>query len=243
MNINNIMEAIIKTDNYNIYKLEKSIYKIIFENTSYSLVNSLVKSKIIMGSSTDEYYKIITFKAESVKTLHQYIHEYMLRTGKKGILISDAVKLIRSLVRQLSYLLEKTFSTILGYNQEDVIVINDETFIFLGGDLITNIDIDTELTMISCPFSSREFFFSPEMFTITELPAYVHYKTAYFSLALLVIYTLLDDNEFYSEYVKCRQPEKIVEYLQNHPIKETKLYWLLSRCLVEEPKNRSILLI
>ena len=58
------MKIIKKTENYNIYKLEKSIYKIIFENTSFSIVNSLVKSKIIMGSSTDEYYKIITFSEE-----------------------------------------------------------------------------------------------------------------------------------------------------------------------------------
>jgi hypothetical protein len=47
----------------------------------------------------------------------------------------------------------------------------------------------------------------------------------------------------HKDYLKNQEPEKIIENLNTHPIKETKLYWLLSRCLVKEPKNRSILLI
>jgi hypothetical protein len=35
--------------------------------------------------------------------------------------------------------------------------------------------------------------------------------------------------------------DKIVEYLKDHTIKDTKLYWLISRCLVEDPEKRSIL--
>lgn len=237
------MEAIIKSENYEIYKLEKSIYKIIFRYTSYSLVNSLVRSKLISGSSTDEYYKTITFKAESVKTLHKYLDEYAVKTGKKSLLVSDAAKMIFSLVKQLSYLLEKDFSTIIGYNLEDIIVINDETFAFLGSEFIAKFNEDTKMAMISCPFKSTDFFFSPEMLEIRELPAYVHFKTSYFSLACLVVNILLCDDEYYSEYVKEKQSTKILDYLNNHPIKETKLYWLLSRCLVEQPNNRSIILI
>jgi hypothetical protein len=237
------MEAIVKAENYDIYKLGKSIYKITFSHTSYSLVTSLVRSRLIAGSSSDEYYKTITFKAETVKTLHQYLDEYTVRTGKKALLVSHAVKVVRSLVKQLSYLLEKCSSTIIGYNLEDIIVINDETFAFLGSEFVAKIDAATEMSMISCPFKPTDFFFSPEMFEITELPAYVHFKTSYFSLACLAINLLLGDDEYYSEYIKDKQSANILEYLSNHPIKETKLYWLLSRCLVEQPNNRSILLI
>ena len=234
---------LIKSENYEIYKLEKSIYKISFHYTSYLLVNSLVKSRLIMGSSTDENYKTITFKAESVKTFRQYMHDYAVRTGKKALLVSDAAKMIRSLVQQLSYLLEKDSSTILGYNPEELIVINDEKFAFLGSELVANFDEVTEYAIISCPFSSKDFFFSPEIIRIKEIPAYIHYKTSYFSLACLIIYAVLGDNEFYTEYLRHKQTEKIIEYLDNHPIKQTKIYWLLSRCLVEEPNNRSIILI
>jgi hypothetical protein len=122
-------------------------------------------------------------------------------------------------------------------------VINDDIFAYLGSEFIANFDAETEMAMISCPFSPKDFFFSPEILEIRELPGYIHYKTSYFSLACLIIHTLLGDDEFYIEYLKYKQSSKIVEYLNNHPIKDTRLYWLLSRCLVEEPKNRSILLI
>jgi serine/threonine protein kinase len=196
-----------------------------------------------MGSSTDENYKTITFKAESVKTYNKYLHDYEVKKGRKTLLVSDAAKMIRSLVQQLSYLLEKTSNTILGYTPEDIIVINDEKFAFLGSELVANFDADTEQAMISCPFSPKDFFFSPELIKITEIPAYIHYKTSYFSLACLIIYAILGDDEFYVEYLRHKQIDKIIEYLDKHPIKQTKIYWLLSRCLVEEPNNRSILLI
>ena len=234
---------VIKSENYKIYKLENSIYKISFRYTAYSLVNSLVRSRLIMGSSTDENYKTITFKAESVKTFRQYMHDYDVRTGKKALLVSDAEKMIRSLVNQLSYLLEKDSSTIIGYTPEELIVINDEKFAFLGSELVANFDEVTKYAIISYPFSSKDFFFSPEIIRIKEIPDYIHYKTSYFSLACLIIYAVLGDNEFYTEYLRHKQTEKIIEYLDNHPIKQTKIYWLLSRCLVEEPNNRSIILI
>ena len=34
-----------------------------------------------------------------------------------------------------------------------------------------------------------------------------------------------------------------LSYLDKHPIKNTKLYWLLSRCLEEDPNKRSIIFI
>jgi hypothetical protein len=37
--------------------------------------------------------------------------------------------------------------------------------------------------------------------------------------------------------------EKLKIQMETIFIKNTKLYWLLKRCLVEEPKNRSIIFI
>ena len=237
-----IME-VIKRENYEIYKEKNSIYKIVFRYSAYSLVNSLVKSRLIIGSSTNEKYNIITFKAKSVKTFKQYLNEYEVKKLKKSLSIVDALKMLTSLTKQLRYLLENTFSTIIGYNPEDIIVINDEKFAFLGSELVSDIDIDKTQTMISCPYLVNDFFFSPEMMKIKDIPAYIHSKTAYFSLACLIIYGILGGDEFYVEYLKCKKIDKIIEYLDKHPIKQTKIYWLLSRCLVEEPKERCILLI
>jgi len=49
------------------------------------------------------------------------------------------------------------------------------------------------------------------------------------------------NDSFYFKYLQ--KEETILEFLNNHPIKHTKLYWLLSRCLDEEPEKRTILLI
>jgi hypothetical protein len=54
---------------------------------------------------------------------------------------------------------------------------------------------------------------------------------------------LLADEEFYTDYLKQKNADKIMEALNSHLIKDTRIYWLLSRCLVEEPRNRSIILI
>lgn len=139
------MELVIKTDNYRLYKADRSIFKIQFYSPCYTLVNSLVKSRHIMGSSTDEIYRTITFKAETVKTLKQYI-------GKTRLSIPEVAKIMRSLVQQLSYLIHKESSTIIGYNLDDILVINDETVAFLGSEFVANIDVETNMAMISCPF-------------------------------------------------------------------------------------------
>jgi hypothetical protein len=236
-------KIILKTENYKVKEIGKSQYIIEFKNRAHKIINSLIKTRIILGSSSDEDYKIIKFKAETVKSLKEFQENSYLKYGKKGLIVSDIAKMIRSLSSQLSYLLEYESSTILGYNLENIIVINDEKFAFLGSELVIKIDEDTDEIMISFPFSINDFFVSPELLKIKEIPEYIHYKTSYFSLACLLLFAISGDNEFYMDFLKHKQPEKILDILNNHPIKSTRIYWLLSRCLVEEGKNRSIIYI
>ena len=235
---------ILEKENLKISKDDDSIFKIEFKSSEYSLINSLIKTRIIQGGSTDERYKIITFNAHTVKTLEDFRNEKKINQGRKKLSIPDVAKMIHTLSIQLNYLLEYENRTIIGYNEEDIIVINDKKFVFLSSELVANIDSEgTEMAIISCPFSSNEFFFSPEMLKITEIPSKIHYKTAYFSLGVLLVYMLLEDDDFYKDYLKHKRSEKIIEYLNSNPIKNTRIYWILSRCLVEEAKNRSIILI
>ena len=108
--------------------------------------------------------------------------------------------------------------------------------------MISEID-NKNKTVVSCPFNNTDFFVSPEILKIKTLPSYVHYKTAYFSLACLAIYVLLSEPDFYNEYLNHKNSETIINSLDLHPVKDTKLYWLLSRCLVEEAEKRSILFV
>ena len=219
----------------------KSIFKIEIAYTNKSLLNSLIKTKIIQGGTTIDNYKSIKFKAHSVKSLNVFKEEQNKITGSSKLSINAISQMISTLTMQLNYLITKENRTIIGYNAENIIVINDKKFAFLGSELVTL--IEDNMTQISFPFKTTDFFVSPELLKIKEIPSYVHYKTAYFSLGCLVLYALLADDDFYYEYLKHQHSEKIIDCLNTHTIKNTKLYWLLSRSLVEESKKRSIILI
>lgn len=223
-------------------KKDKSIYIIEFKYSNYKLINSLLNTRIILGGSTDELYKTIKFKAKTVTTLSEYLHYKKLENGKKQFLVSDAAKMIRNLTMQINYLLDVESQTILGYNPDEIIVINEEKFAYLGSELIIDI-VNRDMAMISSPFSPNNFFASPELLKVKEIPWFTHYKTAYYSLGLLIIYVLLGDKEFYKDFLSQNNQYNPLDALNNHPIKNTRIYWLLSRCLVEEPKDRSIILI
>jgi hypothetical protein len=228
----------IKTDGFEIFN-KNNIFQIQFMQPNPALIRSLIKSRIINGYTNDSHTSI-KFKAYDVKTLHQY----QAQQQRPSLHIQDVSKLIHSLSAQLSYLLIHERHTIIGYNPENIIVINNTTFAFLGSELVAPLAPGTKTAMICCPYSPTDFFFSPEISNITEIPAYVHYKTAYFSLACLIMYLLLGNDDFYKNYInKTRNPNNLLEALDKHPIKNTKIYWLLSRCLVEDANNRTILLI
>jgi hypothetical protein len=227
-----------------ILKKNNQTYTIELKYISYSLINSLIKTRIIPGLSTDEYYKSLTFKADSVKTFNEYQNEKKIIRGKKNLIIPEIAKMIRTLSKQLEYLIDVESKTIIGYNINDIIVINNDKFIFLGSELISKINSEeTGMAIISCPFSTNDFFVSPELLKISVIPSLFHFKSCYFSFACLIIFSLLGDNEFYIDYLSHRNPKKLLDLLHNHPIKDTRIYWLLSRCLVEEADDRSIILI
>ena len=229
------------TEIWKIIEEKNKIFKIIFNYPNPVLINSLLKTKIIQGGTSTDNYKIVKFKADSVKSLHQFQVEKQKESGKLQLDINEMASLIKNLSLQLNYLLKFESHTIIGYNPENIIVINDRIFAFLGSEFITR--VSNNMALISFPFTTTDFFLSPELLKIKELPSYVDYKTAYFSLGCLALHILLPDNEFYNEYLKKQEQINLEKLLTSSPIKHTKLYWLLSRCLTLEPENRSILFI
>jgi len=217
---------IIKEKNTSLFKMEL-IY------SDKKLINSLIKTKIIQGGTATDDYRTLKFKATSVRSLKDF---------HKKLTINETITLVANLTHQLKYLITQENHTILGYAPENIIVIDEKKFAFLGSELFANIEADNNI-LLSYPFTTNEFFVSPELLKITELPSYVHYKTAYFSLACLAIYVLLSEPDFYNEYLNHKNSETILNCLNLHPVKDTKLYWLLSRCLVEEAEKRSILFV
>jgi hypothetical protein len=244
------MREIYKTDDVSIKVDDQtSLFRIEFTHPSPSLIRSLVKTKLIQGATSTGDYKTIQFKATSVKSFAQFQSDLKAATGAPNVPIGIAAHMTGCLTQQLKYLVSTESRTIIGYAAEHVIVINDKKFAYLGSEFVSEIEaVNQDLnhdnkTQICYPFSPTDFFVSPELLKITELPSHVHYKTAYFSMACLIISALLNNTDFYTEYLQHHQSDKIITALHTHPINGTKLYWLLSRCLLEDPERRTILLI
>ena len=237
------MEIITSNDNLSITK-DKQLYKIEFKYPAYEIINSLLKTRIIRDGITDDSYKTIKFKVSSVRTLEQYQEYHKKKYGKINFMVHEVAYMVRSLTLQLDYLLTYENSTILGYNPKEIIVIDDEKFAFLGSEIVAKIDTEgSDMAMISCPFL-KDYFFSPEICEIKEIPSYVNFKSCYFSLACLLIYVIEGNDEFYKNYLnEDHNPEKILDPLDNHPIKDTKIYWLICRCLKDDPSERSLIYI
>jgi hypothetical protein len=217
-------------------------------------MNSLSKTGLIVGSSSNETFTTLRFKANSVKSFQIYKTEMEQQTKRQGLSIHIIAKMVDNLMSQLNYLLYEEHMPIIGYHSSDILVINDDTFVFINYENMVktnqhnqhnqhNKGIFNEFFTITMPFDHNDFFVSPEQMRIKELPAKIHYHSCYFSVALFIVYALLGNDEFYQDYVIHQNPQAIINCLDTHVIKDTKMYWLLSRCLAEDPNERCVLFV
>lgn len=221
-------------------KNNKTLYKIIFNHKDGNpyLIRSLIKTRLIQGGTVTDDYTMLQFKAQSVMSFQKFLAQ---QNRENRLTINLAAKMVADLAQQLKHLIVRENHTIIGYSPENIIVIDGGTFAFLGSDLV--VGFKHAMATISSPFKVTDFFVSPEMLKIRVLPSYVHYKTAYFSLGCLLLYALTGNDAFYKQYLIDGNCKKLDECLNKLSFKNTKLYWLLSRCLIEEHENRTILFI
>jgi len=231
------MKLIIERDDFKITKdsTNSNRYSITFAMNSELLIRSISSTKIILGATTSENYDIVSFNATSVESFKQYLN------GLKEMRYDSTLKMVSDLSLQLNYLLKTYKQTFLGYNPDNLIVVDGNKYIYISNEYLLNIDED-EVTITS-PFSQEDFFMSPELYNVKELPANVHYKTIYFSLGSIIIYGLTGNMDFLKDEDDKPIYQKLNNTLECLPIRGSKLYWLLKRCLDEEPKRRSIIFI
>lgn len=198
---------------------DKNLFSIEFVVPSPVLCLSIVKSKIIRGATITDGYRTVVFKAFSVETFKESF------TGT----YQQKAALASSLTTQLKYMIEECSHSFLGYNRENLVVVDGNKFLFLDVSLVCEISEDDDTVTVTAPFERTDFFFSPEMEKVSVLPSSIHFKTAYFSLGLLLL--------------SRKEKEEEGNPLEISPYRGTKLWWLIKRCLVEEPEKRSILFI
>jgi len=115
----------------------------------------------------------------------------------------------------------------------------DPQFLFLNDRMIFEVDESDGSLLIDRALNKDETsFMSPELLETlkhkAKPPMHVHFKTAYYSVAQLVVYFLLDVKHIPDD-------DDDLEYMQ--PIKGTKLYWFLLRCLNHSPPERKYIYV
>jgi len=193
---------------------------------STPLINSFMK--LHKNVSTMECRSIF-LNAFSVTTLKQF----QQTLTNPSVKYQKTLQLILSLGQQLEYLIETENMSFYEYNPDNVIVIDDTIFIYLSDNLmnVTNPSSSGKrMIEFRFPFIREpHLLISPELTKIQRIPSTVNHKTIYYSLGLLSLSLLL--NERIGEF----DPDQI-DFLKN-----TKLYWLLLRCLDLDPDKRTIL--
>lgn len=237
------MKTIIKNDNFKISQddFDNKTFTIYFNSYSEVLIKSITKTKIILGATTTEKYSSLTFKSDFVQTFKDYQMEMKRETGMTKINYGLILKMTYNLATQLNYLITNYSKTFLGYSPENLIVIDKNKFVYLSSEYLLNI-VDENI-IITFPFSQNDFFMAPELSNIREIPSFINYKVTYFSFGCLLLYGLIGDDDFLKNDDEKTSQDKLKSIMDTIFIKNTPLYWLLKRCLVEKPKNRSIIFI
>ncbi len=239
------MNITIKSDNFKIAQGEKdkTSFTIFFDSYNEGLIKSILKTKIILGATTTEKYKTLSFKASSVKTFLDFQKELERENKTKRLSYNLVLRMTHNLVIQLNYLITHFSKTFLGFSPKNLIVVDKTKFIYLCDDFLLDINEEEKL-LISFPFTHDDFFFAPELIHIKEIPSFVHYKVSYFSLGFLILHGLLGEYDLidWNEEDKIRQ-NNLKRLLNALLVKNSKFYCFLERSLVEEPKNRCLLFI
>lgn len=225
------MIEFLSTDEFSVYKNKEqnTLFTIEFQKNSESLINSIIKTKLIIASTISDDYKIFSFRCSSVKSFKKFI------SNRENINYENSLKIIVSLVKQFQYLITIEYECFYEYIIENIIVIDDDKFIYLSNEDLLKLSESNKINFIK-PFN-REGFISPELLKINAIPSELNYKTIYYSLGALVVYFLFNKNINNKDGLKYDLNEIL------KPIEGTKLFGLLNRCLCEEANSRSIIYI
>ena len=202
---------------------EKYIYEIY-----KSITDTKILSTAFYSDNEVEDKDTIIFTAETVKKLTTFLQE-----GNKTN--QDGIKMIHDLCKQLAYL-ERNSLAFYGFNLDDILVINDDCFIIASIKHIIKIEPDNCMYFYS-PFI-KPYFSSPELNQLTNLPDKIDYRSSYYSLGALILFSLTNIYIFAEGTAENLDIDKMLQ-----PIYYTKMFWFLRRCFYKKSEQRILLFI
>jgi hypothetical protein len=194
-----------------------------FEEEQEVLLKGLLFSRLLGGDggSVHRNYKTLGFYAKNVVNLREKILGSGSGSGSGNSLnYNDFLRISECIGVQLFYL-EKIGWTFYGLCLDEILVIDDCLFIFIGTSFLKKISEDGNISF-TAPFKkvengkSGKLFLSSEVIAIRELPGFINYKSVYSSLGKLLLYLV----------------ELGVEEGNGiESIRDTKLYWFIQRSI------------
>jgi len=221
----------IKTNGFTIQKNSEFGYTWIINGDYKSEIYLSVRNtKILEHSFYDDETNTLIFTAEKVELLSNYLD---LKHDRKMDYITT-IKLIQYLTKQINYLNSHNFG-FYGFDLDDILVINNNIFFVATSKYILPM-LDTNSLIFYYPIKFP-YFSNPELFNLTSLPGEINYKCSYYSLGALIVYCLLNNYLLVGNEIKSIEE---IEYSLT-PIKNTKMYWFLKRCLSPITSKRLLL--
>lgn len=227
-----------ETKSYKIVQKPKTnSYTLSIQNGStHDIYKSISETNILSNvffDDTEDTVEMIIFTAKKVKSLSAILKEGKLTN-------QQIIKMIYDLSKQIAYL-EINMMSFYGYNLDDIIVINDNTFFISNTKYLAKINAKDYNIYFYKPID-KPYFSSPELNELTKLPAKIDYRANYYSLGALILFCLTNVYIFSELTNEGEEDEEEIKSILE-PINYTKPYWFLKRCFLKDYKKRILLFI
>ena len=229
------MELLVSNYKLSKQEIRKNYYNgnIEFNKPQNILINSLIKSGLLNNAIAEDNYKNVYFKCSSMCLLQDIF---------KKLKPINIYKMIYDISSQMRYLLEDENSVFIGFDPRHILVVNEDTYLYINGEHLGTID-DQEKVEIKYPPNSQDYIFAPELYEITELPCKINYKCSYYSVGILYLYMFKIIETKNIQKIDTNDVEEITQLLKTLSINHTKIFYFLQRCLQKNPVNRQIIFV
>jgi len=180
--------------------------------------------KVVKIDTKSEETQEIVIKAEKMEMLSDLIKR------NKTMDYTDCLVLLKDIGNQIQSL-EMFNMGIPFLKPSDILVVDSRHYFIINTSRI--LMVSNKTLTINTPYK-RSSFFTPELQELTGIPAKISWKSAYYSLASLVLTCLTGEFLLGNKSSAGEILDKLYA---------TKLYWALMRCLETEPKDRYYLII
>jgi len=179
------------------------------------------KNKLLINSFNLPYK--IHFYANNVCCLEEFIKS-------NSFTVYTANKMLISIYNQLNRIHREDLYVSF-FELNDIIVIDSHYFFFCNSNKLY--PLNGETLHIYDIYDKESIFIPPEFKSNNKIPFIIHTNTAFYSLAIVVLYSIKKSNTLFHD-LSCFE---ILDYY-----KYTKMYSILKMCLAEHASDRELII-